>query len=238
MIDVVYPLGNGSRWKNNELRYSLRSIEKYLSGFRNVYIIGEKPSFLQNVIHIPYPDKHQIPDRNIMEKVLQACNHPYVSDPFIFFNDDHYLLSPFQADQFPYYYEGTLKQKQEKRGLDGYGLRLKNTYEYLKSKNLPILCYDIHTPILYRKQAFIDHVASVPWDTTKHGFVLKSLYANAIKAEGVELKDLKLSYAPPPKTKIMSSRPEVKIQLQRFFKEQFPKMSKFESWDVRNEPKL
>ena len=28
-MDIVYCLGNGSKWDNNELRYSLRSVERY-----------------------------------------------------------------------------------------------------------------------------------------------------------------------------------------------------------------
>ena len=49
MIDVVIPLGTGSRWQDNELRYCLRSIEKNLSGVNEVVIVGEKPKWLTNV---------------------------------------------------------------------------------------------------------------------------------------------------------------------------------------------
>ena len=52
-MTVVYVLGTGSKWKNYELLYSLRSIEKNLKGFTDVVIVGELPSWIQNVIHIP-----------------------------------------------------------------------------------------------------------------------------------------------------------------------------------------
>ena len=40
-MDVVYILGKGSVWKDNEIRYSLRSIEKHLTGFDRVFIVGQ-----------------------------------------------------------------------------------------------------------------------------------------------------------------------------------------------------
>jgi hypothetical protein len=86
-IDVVYVLGTGSKWKNNELRFSLRAIEKNLTGYRDIYVIGENPGFLQNVIHIPYPD--ELPgnaDGNIARKVLRACREKKLSDNFLFIN--------------------------------------------------------------------------------------------------------------------------------------------------------
>ena len=44
--DVVYPIGQGSSWKNNELRFSLRSIEKYGINVGKLFIVGELPDFL------------------------------------------------------------------------------------------------------------------------------------------------------------------------------------------------
>jgi len=39
-VDVVYPLSNGSHWDNNELRYSLRSLEKYALNLGRVFVVG------------------------------------------------------------------------------------------------------------------------------------------------------------------------------------------------------
>ncbi len=44
-IDLVYILGKGSKWSDNEIRFSLRSIEKYFD-YRKIFIIGEKPESL------------------------------------------------------------------------------------------------------------------------------------------------------------------------------------------------
>ena len=48
MIDVFYVLGSGSKWQNNEIRYSLRTLEKYGHNVGQVYIVGQRPSFIPN----------------------------------------------------------------------------------------------------------------------------------------------------------------------------------------------
>lgn len=75
MIDVVYKLGNGSRFDDAELRYSLRS----LSNFRDlgkIYVVGKKPAWIKNVIHIPAGDPYKSnKDANIINKIILAATH-------------------------------------------------------------------------------------------------------------------------------------------------------------------
>jgi hypothetical protein len=53
MIPVFYPYWeNGSKWE--ELRYSLRSLESHFKTDFIVYVVGDRPEWIQNVIHIPY----------------------------------------------------------------------------------------------------------------------------------------------------------------------------------------
>ena len=44
-MDILYVVGTGSKWDNNELRYSLRSIDKYGINIDRVFIVGTKPDF-------------------------------------------------------------------------------------------------------------------------------------------------------------------------------------------------
>ena len=78
MISVVYPLGTGSKWQNNELRYSLRSLSK-ISGIGDVFIVGEKPDWVRNVIHIPCKDVPFRKEYSIYTKIMAAmANIPSV----------------------------------------------------------------------------------------------------------------------------------------------------------------
>lgn len=228
MISVVYTLGKSSMWSNNELRYSLRSIDNHLKGYGHVWIIGEKPDWLTNVNHKPATDhKNAVPDFNIMSKLVGAVIEPEISDTFLFMNDDHYLLQDVQADQYPYYYQGTIGQHVKKRGHDGYGRRCENTEKSLKARNLPTKYFDVHYPILYQKDLFMKNVFR-KYGNEKDGMILKSLYANALHIEGTEIKDCKVPHLPLNDLPCFSTYPTVSRKAQQFLREKFPEKSKFE----------
>ena len=74
MVDIIIPLGTGSKSDNDELRLLLRSIEKNGSGYRRIIVVAtEIPSWLQNAVTLQMPDSlHQNKDGNIIRKVLFA----------------------------------------------------------------------------------------------------------------------------------------------------------------------
>ena len=226
-MDLVYPLGTGSYWNNNELRFSLRSVEKHLSNVNKVWIIGIAPDWLQNVNHIPYTDHvGKAPDYNMMKKLRRACQEVELSEDFLYMNDDHYLLSDFDANAFPSYYHGTIEQYLKGRGLDGYGKRCRNTLKSLNGN--PTNYYDIHYPIQLNKKAFRELVVdAVDWNVP-HAYIIKSLYANKLQIESVEALDYKTNAIPPPEAKVFSSYPHMKDAVKLYLNEQFPTQSKYE----------
>lgn len=169
-MDVVIPLGNGSTWDDNELKYTLRSFEKYLQ-VDNVYVIGHRPKWSnRSLICITFQDLPGIENKevNIYRKIMFACSLPQLSEDFIFANDDHFLMTKKGVG---YYYDKTLKESVEDRNShDHYYHALKNTLTVHPSG----YNFDIHCPIVYNKQKFL----SMPWNGTEHGYVIKSLYSN------------------------------------------------------------
>src|SRR4051812_29778761 len=109
MINIMFPVGPGSLWDDIELRYSLRSIEKHISGVKDIWIVGVLPSFVKNVRYISFPDEHKCKETNIYRKVLRACQESDITDDFLFFNDDHFMLQDYVADQYPFYQKGDLR---------------------------------------------------------------------------------------------------------------------------------
>jgi hypothetical protein len=189
-MDVVIPLGTGSTWSDNELRYSLRSLEVY-HNVGNVYIIGHKPSWIQKVIHIP---AHDVPgaehkEYNILRKILTACKMPSLSQDFIFMNDDHFLLGPVPTPC----YQQTLEETVLKRSShDSYYFALDNTLRALIKADRPTNNFDVHCPIVYNKHDFIRMTET--YDMTLHyGYVIKSLYCNTVGIEGELCIDMKLT---------------------------------------------
>lgn len=229
MIDIVIPLGRGSRWQDNELRYCLRSIEKHLTGYRNIWIVGYLPKWVTGVKHIPATDETKNSDYNIMRKIELSCLAGEISDSFLFMNDDHYLLSDFDAPTFPYYYSGTLEEMYKLRGSSPYGKKCRNTYNLLNSLSKSTKYFDVHTPIIYKKNEFLDSVAYQDWGMRQDtGFVIKSLYANSASIEGVEIQDCKSPNLPLYSWKTYSTTPQVVEGVKNFLQRYFPDKSKYE----------
>ena len=191
MIDIVIPLNNKSHWRDNELKYALRSIEKHLSNYGAIYIIGKKPVSVSNVNHIPYPDQHLYPARNIYAKILKACKNKNISEDFLFMNDDHFLLNNFDASQFPFFYKGYLKEDLGNR--TDYKHTVENTIKVLESSH-PTKNFDTHTPILYNKKKFSEKLDIYNWDIP-HAYTIKSLYCNVLDIPGEYEPDGKIRRA-------------------------------------------
>lgn len=185
-IDILIPLGKGSAHKNIELRYTLRAIEKHLSGYGNIYLIGERPVWLKNIIHIPLKDQHFSENkcRNIYNKIMAGCALPELSEDFLFFSDDHFLNADITASAFPFHHKGPLTR--EGRGKeDTYGFLLKNTLELFPGTNN----FNVHGPILYNKEKFKAMI--IPWKP--FGFGIKTVYCNTYGIEGSYYPECKIA---------------------------------------------
>jgi hypothetical protein len=51
-MDILYYIGSGSRHNNDELRYSLRSLDAHCKDVDKVWIVGNKPRFLVNCEYV------------------------------------------------------------------------------------------------------------------------------------------------------------------------------------------
>lgn len=102
-MDAVYILGSGSLSNDDEIRYSIRSLELNMLDLRNIYVIGEKPEFLQKIIHIPATDGSKYNHENAYKKICLACKIPELSDEFLLMNDDFFMSEPFTGADFPFF---------------------------------------------------------------------------------------------------------------------------------------
>lgn len=197
-IDVVYVLGTGSSWNNNELRFSLRSIQEHLKGYRNVFIVGEKPEWLaKGAIHIPCPDLYtDNADGNIIHKVLNVCVREDLSSTFLFINDDHILLKDINIEDIPPFHKGDMMDYPDKYfKLNIWRNRLGRTKEILREKGRSTYHFDCHTPILFDKQKFIDIMQEFNYQEGI-GYTMKSLYGNST-GQGVRLLNEKKTVFSP-----------------------------------------
>ena len=88
--DVVYVVRPGD--DNEELRYSLRSVAKN-APHRDVWIVGTVPSWTQNVKGLPLTAADE-KFANQRQSLTAAAGEKGISDPFVLFNDDMFVMEP------------------------------------------------------------------------------------------------------------------------------------------------
>lgn len=154
-MDVVYKLGHGSKSDDKELRYSLRSLSNF-EDLDKVFVVGFKPRWLQNVIHIPAVDAHPAnKDCNLINKLILACYHPEISEDFVNMSDDQIFLKEVSKEELMQpYYDNSLLNCGENGRLSRWKKRLHNTIDALKNNNLPCNCYETHIPTVLNKILF------------------------------------------------------------------------------------
>lgn len=171
-----------------ELRYCLRGIEKFIED-PEITIIGDLPVWIKNVNHIPFKDNPELrfKERNIFQKLLL-----YDHD-FLFFNDDHFLLAPFNQDT--YHYSGMLNEELLDPG-NCFRQTIKNTLELWS----PIENYFRHAP-MFIERGKLEMIKDLDWNK-EWGYCIKSIYCYLHSIEGEEYPDLKI--------RVLSLEPTIK----------------------------
>ena len=233
-MDLVYTLGtyHGSQWENNEIRYSLRSIEKNMP-HRNIVIVGYCPEFLQNVIHIPVRDGAKHKSLNTLIKMKIACLSHKISQDFVLMNDDFYVLNPIT--ELPDYYKSTLNtrlQHEKERGSQGsrYYYTIKRTAELFdRPKD-----FDMHIPMKFNKKKFLDLFRNFDMHRI---YLYRSVYGNFYDLKGERIdRDVKIfgvnDFYKQTGLTFMSLSPDAALKpaIQHFLEEMFPKLSKYERY--------
>lgn len=226
-MDIVYPIGKSNN-DYRELRYSLRSL-KYLNNVGKVWIIGEKPDWIQNVVHIPRTDDMGDKQLNVIEKIKLACQYKKLSDNFILMNDDFFYLEQTEVKN---YICGQLKEKiewyEEKYPYSIYTTALKNCRRILKTLGLEQKDYEIHYPIVINKEKWRElfHKLKITGSSTH-----RSLYGNYVNLEAEKTEDFKqYLHFKIPEREFLSIDPEIENQREYidYIENKFPKKSEYE----------
>jgi hypothetical protein len=170
-MDIVYILGKGSPRNDLELLFSLRSVKKYMTDLGKVFIIGEKPTWLKNVVHIPCPDPYEKHWQNAHYKIRKACEQEALSSDFLLMNDDFFMLREFSGFNYPAY---------SRQDMDG-------------GCNGPY-SFAVHAPMKMNKSLYLQ----MPLDLKQNGtWSPRSLYGNFFKCEPIFTKDFNINVNHP-----------------------------------------
>lgn len=235
-VDLIYIVGSGSRWDNNELRYSLRSLEKYATNVGKVYVTGIKPDFLSDeVIHTPCNDDYPFSVININEKILHTLRTHNISENFVYMNDDFFLIKEVDISSYPYYYKRMLKHDDRK---SDYVKSLVYTYYYLVFQEKNYKDFELHLPIVFNKEKYLS--LNEHWELCKklpYGLQLRSIYCNMFDIEGVKTNDLKITAFESldeikkkiePRNCFSIGNNAIPSGMDRYLNELFPEKSKYE----------
>ena len=173
-IDVVYPLGTGSAWNDNELRFSLRSLMRYVEDLGRIIIVGHKPSWLDvaSVLHIPMADSKGGKDRNMIRKVLAACDH--VSGPFVRMSDDQCVLRSMRFADLPAY--GRRAERLGECPTKRWSRNKYHTQQWLAERGLSFHDFDLHCPMPCDPKIFRQMGEESVWQNEK--CTINTLYGN------------------------------------------------------------
>jgi len=163
-----------------ELKYCLRGIEKFVED-PEIIIIGSEPAWIKNVKIIFFPDGKALrfKEWNIFRKICQ------VKEDFLFFNDDHFLLQPF--DKSTYHFSGKLSKRLKDYGTNEYWKTIQNTINVIGDADN----YFRHAPIFIKRE-ILEKIKELDWNAW-FGYCVKSLYCHYAGIQGTEYPDLKIA---------------------------------------------
>lgn len=186
--DVVYILKKDI--EPEELRYSLRSIEKNLPHGK-VWFVGGQPKGLTPDRALPHQQIGETKWDNIRSSMLKVITEPELSETFFLFNDDFFIMKQ-QRGKFVNLTEKTLTWRIEKNRatypwLNHYGRSLQKAREELKTLGCGEINFETHTPFLMQKDLVARSVLKCSSPQ------MRSVYGNVNAIPHKEIDDVKIT---------------------------------------------
>jgi hypothetical protein len=165
MCDFVYVFKESGD-DGFSLRYSLRSLIN--SDCRRVYLIGDCPNWLKNVVHVPHVSivGHKLAD--VICKLRLFCERKESPKEFTFSNDDFFILE--KVAHIENFHKGFFEVKR-----NYYRKAYSNTLEALQVNGIENpLDAEVHCPIVFNRNELQDVLRATDGEL----ILFRSLYFN------------------------------------------------------------
>lgn len=189
-IDILIPLGTGSKYCDIETKILLRSIDKYITGYRKIIIIGPKiPEFINECNKLLFIKRDE--DKcnryaRVQKKIEWVLNNVDITNKFVLFNDDFIVLKKTDIRTISYGVGGSLPLSKQNSGWMEYKRR---TAELLLSKGMSIRNYDLHIPMILERSNYL----KICHEWNKGIILMRSFYGNVFCDKGnIITRDVKL----------------------------------------------
>lgn len=190
-MDIIIPVNYGD--DNEELRYCLRSIENNVP-HHNIIIAGFKPRWVQNVIHIPNTSKSRVKYDRVAENILAGANYSELSDWFILFNDDMFVMEPVK--EFPAAHRGILHEDSISEKAPLHRKSFEDTRVALNAAGIEKpMNYEMHSPMVISKHGLLA-VETIKMELAppeRDILQLRSMYGNLHHIGGEMRHDVKIA---------------------------------------------
>lgn len=178
-MDVVYILGNGSKWGDNEIKYSMRTLKNMKHD--KVHVIGKKCKwFSDKVNHIPADDIYGHKQLNAQYKLKVACDSNNISDDFILMNDDFFILREYKPE---YYYRSKMKDFEHPTKRGNYYTAYLSTLDLVGGDALE---YEHHSPFVFNKKKLKKILVKY-----NKPLWIRTMYGNMYSVGGTQKEDVK-----------------------------------------------
>ncbi|MEU7323426.1 hypothetical protein ABZ682_23170 [Streptomyces griseoviridis] len=227
-LDLVVPVREGPA--NQQLRYALRSWRANLP-HRRVWIIGYKPSWLGGVGFVPALQTGT-KYANTTQAVRLACEHPEITDTFLYANDDMFVMDPLT--EMPVLHRGLVRDVEAyhaARSSGAYLHGMRETRDVLADHGYDNpLSYELHVPLPVSKAGMLRAL-----DAGRHVDVLHKRTAYGVLSEigGEQIADVKVLHRSPRfdrSTPFLSTMPDsfANGEVGRVIRSRFPSPSDYE----------
>lgn len=141
MVKILYIVGSGSRHDDAELKWSLRSLDKYSLCEVEPIVVGRVPVWYSGEA-LPCDDPFNRKEKNILRKILTAISVKAVEGEFQISADDHFWLRPVDLSVLPVYWrQGIISDCTDG---NNYAKALVGTREVLLENGYPAVNTTVH----------------------------------------------------------------------------------------------
>ena len=189
-LDIIYIFKEFDN--HEELRYSLRSLEKNFP-HNKIYIVyeGEPLSDITNVTWVKANMQEGYKYDKEIDKLRQIALDDRFTDDFIFFQDDLFILKP--VTNLEYYYTKTLDDTLEKLAKTlgkcyAYYIWLEQANKALKERGMTTYNCELHAPIIFNRKKLLKVLDEFPGI-----YCTRTLYCNYYQLPLVQVEDNKAS---------------------------------------------
>lgn len=230
-LDIIYFVKDSH--SNEELRYSLRSVVKNMP-HRKIWFFGGCPKGISADIRVKIKQNGETKWDNVHDMYKAVCENKEVTENFIMFNDDFFVMKP--TDRLEYSYRSGLiehceiiESKNQNRPTS-YTKLLRECDAKLAEIGASRLSYELHVPFIFNKKKLLKMLEAFP---EQH--CTRTLYGNIYKVGGKQSRDIKIFDVHPTfdykTTRFLSTEDgivNINNDIWRFIKNSFREKSEFE----------